>query len=306
MITTVCVNPSFDRTVTVDQLEVGGTNRILSSRTDLGGKGINVAVVLHSLGIPVKCFCIAGRTGRTDVEAFLKQKEIPHYLIDTDGAVRTNLKVVSLACQGVTEINEPGPVVDPVSLHILWGTLGVDDLDQDFLVLTGSLPPGCPKDYYAQLINGSPGLSVLDASGEALRQGVKAEPFLVKPNVAELEQLLGRKLPTLADIRSGAEEVREMGAWKVLVSMGAEGALMVTDQQTLFAPGLRVEVKSTVGAGDAMLAGLLAAYDRGLSDLEALRHAVAAGTASVMTEGTQLIERDNYERLLADVVIQEL
>jgi 1-phosphofructokinase family hexose kinase len=168
----------------------------------------------------------------------------------------------------------------------------------DFIILTGSLPPGCPQDTYARLMRVLPVPCVLDAYGEALRVSLSASPFLVKPNLQELQEQAGRKLESLGEIRTAALDLIKEGARNVLVSMGGRGALLVNPSGALFSPGLRVPVSSTVGAGDAMTAGFVAGFAETGSFREALRCGTAAGAASVMTDGTQLIRREDYDALL--------
>ena len=306
MITTLCLNPSFDKTVEVDAMTVGGLHRVRRLRTDPGGKGSNVAAVLVRLGAQTRCLGLAGENGAAQYEAMLDQIGVPHGFLHMPGQVRTNLKIVSLDGAEVTEINEPGPEVNIKLLDSLIRLARDNCRGDDFIILTGSLPPGCSHDTYARVMRALPVPCVLDASGETLRQSLKATPFLVKPNLQELSDQAGRPLKTREEIREAAHRMIAAGARNVLVSMGAGGALLVNPAGALFSPGLRVPVSSTVGAGDAMTAGFVAGFVETGSFREAMRRGMAAGAASVMTDGTQLIRREDYDALLGKVEIQEV
>ena len=176
-----------------------------------------------------------------------------------------------------------------------------------YVVLTGSLPPECPPEYYRDLMLSLPErLFVLDVSGAALMAGLAARPFLVKPNRSELQAAMNRPLPTMADVHQAALELLEMGAQNVLVSLGGEGALWVSERSAMFTPAIPVRVQSTVGAGDAMVGGVMAGLEKTGDVHRALAYGAAAGCASVMTEGTQLIRPDDFAALLPQVQIQDV
>jgi len=175
------------------------------------------------------------------------------------------------------------------------------------VVITGSLPPGCPAGTYRELIRALRGTRcILDVGGPELVLGVEAKPFLVKPNHHELAAALRTELHTMADIRRGAQSLVDAGAEHVVVSMGRDGALYVGAEGAFYAPEIPVEVHSTVGAGDALVGGLLYGLTKFGSMREAFRCGVAAGTASVMTEGTQLVRPEDFHRLLGQVHIEDL
>lgn len=179
--------------------------------------------------------------------------------------------------------------------------------EHDLVVFTGSLPPGCPDSTYRDMMMRLPGNPcVLDVGGDALNLGAEAHPFLIKPNLSELQKTLGLELRTLRSIRDAALIFIHKGVTHVVVSMGAMGAMYVSGEHTLYAPALRVDAKSTVGAGDAMIGGLLKGYEEEGDMAKAFRYGVAAGAASVMTEGTQLIRPDDFAALLKQVRVQEV
>lgn len=307
MITTICLNPALDKTVTVDSLIPGQVNRIRTSRTDVGGKGVNVAVVCRRLGLDAQVIGCAGVDGYGKICSAMNAERVEYAFHTVEGAVRVNTKVVALDGSGVTELNEPGPTLTAEDLDVFFDLAIEKTRSSDYVVITGSLPPGCPTHTYRELIEAlAPVPCILDVSGEALNLGVNAKPFLIKPNHHELAATLGRELFSLEDIRSAAQTFVDRGVRHVVVSLGKDGALYVGEEGCFYAPEIPVEVHSTVGAGDALVGGLLYGLVSYGSMREGFRAGAAAGTASVMTEGTQLIVPSDFMHLLKQVRIQEL
>lgn len=307
MITTVCMNPAFDRTVTVDALMPGRVNRIRDARTDMGGKGVNVAVVARRLGLEARCVGCMGQEGAERFAAMMDKEGLPHSFLTIPGTLRTNTKVVSLDGSGVTELNEPGAALAADTLEQFFRLAEEAAGHSSMAVVTGSLPPGCPEGTYRALIRRMGVPCILDVGGRELLLGAEAGPLLVKPNIHELEAALGERLSTRAEVVRGARKLLDLGAQNALISMGGDGAVMVTPEGAWYAPPVPVEVKSTVGAGDAMVGGVLAGLSEKPGDMRhALRWGAAAGAASVMTEGTQLIRPEDVAPLLERVQIQEV
>ena len=308
MITTICLNPCFDKTVSVERLMPGQVNRIRDARVDLGGKGINVAVVARRLGLEVQALGIMGENGAAELTSLMDREGLKHEFMAVPGHVRTNMKVLSLDGQGVTELNEPGTPLTGDQLKRFTDMAVERTADSDMIVLTGSLPPGCPEGTYRDLMSALDGKKcILDTEGRELELAAKgAHPFLIKPNLREMEATLGIELRTMRAIRDAALLFVRLGVQHSVVSMGAMGAMYIAADKTLFAPALRVETKSTVGAGDAMIGGMLLGYEIEKDMAKAFRYGIAAGAASVMTEGTQLIVRSDFETLLDQVKIQEV
>lgn len=307
MITTICLNPALDRTVTVEALVPGQVNRILSSRTDVGGKGINVAVVCRRLGLDVQVVGCAGADGVAKLRAAVEREGVGHSFLTVEGAVRLNTKVVALDGSGVTELNEPGPALSAETLDLFFDLAIEKTRNSDFVVITGSLPPGCPPDVYRSLIEMlSPVPCILDVSGAALIEGMKAKPFMIKPNHHELSETIGRELHSLDDIKKAAKCIANEGVQHIIVSLGKDGMLYVGREGCFYVPEIPVEVRSTVGAGDSLVGGIVYGLLGKGGIREALRSGAAAGTASVMTEGTQLIIPNDFKCLLPRVQIQEL
>ncbi len=308
MITTICLNPCFDKTVEMDQLRLGHVNRAHSVRRDPGGKGINVAVVARRLGLDVKCIGVMGEEGSTELSEMLNREDLQHTFMKIPGRIRTNLKVCLKNEKGVTEINEPGAGMSGESLKAFFDLAREETKDSDIVVITGSLPPGCPRGTYRDLMLALEGKKcILDSEGPELELGAKhAHPFLIKPNLHEMEVTMGLELRTMRSIRDAGLLFIRLGVEHAVISMGAMGAMYVDQDRTFFAPALRVETRSTVGAGDAMIGGMLLGYEREGDMGKAFRYGMAAGAASVMTEGTQLIVRSDFERLLEQVRVQEV
>ena len=295
MVIAFCLNPSFDKTVTVEKLTPGALNRVLSVREDAGGKGVNVAAGLKRLGAAHLLLVCAGTANGERFGGLLEREGVARRLFPVEGAVRTNLKVISRTDGTVTEINEPGARVPENTVAALTAAaaeaLRAAPEGRRWAVLTGSLPPGMPEDTYARIIREmrSEGIRcLLDADGAALRLGLEAQPAVVKPNLSELEGLCGRRLSGLREIACAARErlLTEETEFAV-VTLGAEGALLIRREGVWFAPPLPVKAASPIGAGDAMAAGLTAALDAGDSVEAAFLNGIACATAAVGSEGTQ-------------------
>lgn len=307
MITTVCMNPSFDKTAAIKQLTLGDVNRLHDVRVDIGGKGINVAVVLERLGMPVRC---VGCLGEDNAESFLRmirKENVTFDYLSVPGEVRTNLKLLDESQKTITEFNEPGVSLNEDQLEQFLKLLANQSADSDYVVLSGRLPAGCAKNTYQRCMQAVSGKKcVLDTAGESLLHGIKEKPFLIKPNLPEIESIMKKELRTLRALRDAALFMIEYGAQNVVISMGKYGAMFVNSQTTLFAPALMVEARSTVGAGDAMIGGIMAGLTQQVPMSEAFRWGVAAGAASVMTDGTQLVRKADFDTLLPKVTVQEV
>ena len=309
MITSISLNPSIDRTLTVEDFTVGGLNRVLSRNDTAAGKGINVALTVSALGLDSECIGIMYRDSASLFEKRLMLNSTAYDFVWCEGSARTNIKVFDRAAGVVTELNESGSGVEEATLTAMTDMVIRHAEDSDFLILSGSVPPGCPADYYRTLISAVDGLGcrcVLDADGDRLKCGLEASPFMIKPNHYELEMMAGRKLTTLKDIRNATFKYLDMGVEVVAVSLGADGAMITNGGETLFAPKMNIDVKSTVGAGDAMVAGLVAGF-MGDNELEdSFRMGVACATARCMTEGNRIMDRTVYRALLDMVTIERI
>ena len=285
-IVTVTLNAAIDRTLTVPNFLLGQRHRASAGLTLAGGKGINVARALKRLGVPVVATGLAGgRTGTRIIEE-LTGEAILNDFVRIAGESRTSTAVVDPTSGSYTEINEWGPHVEPDELEMLLDKLRYLSSGADFVVLAGSLPRGVEPDFYAEVIRELTKrqvLTVLDAEGEPLRLGLEAEPFLVSPNQREAEALVGQEFYERQDFALALEHIAELGARNVLITN--EGGCYArlregrkTRRYRAVAP--QIEVVSSVGSGDVLLAAFIAAQAEGRPLEDALRGAVAAGAAS--------------------------
>ncbi len=285
---TVTVNPSLDRTLRLDALWPGGLHRVRQARADAAGKGINVARACTRLGEPaVALGILAGNAGRALAD-ILRRDGVTGEFEWVDGETRTNLKLVEPDGR-TTEINEQGPTVPEAAQRRLQERLETWLPKVKAVVVAGSLPPGVPPSFYGELVSQAReagAFVILDADGEALRAGLRHQPDLVKPNREEAERLLGRGLGSARDAVEVARTIRAEGAARVLVSLGAAGCAFSGPDKEGWIDALRVShLESTTGAGDTLVAGLVAGWLRGLSLPEAARLGVAAASSAVGREG---------------------
>ena len=309
MITSVSLNPSIDRTLTVEGFTPGGLNRVVAKSDVAAGKGINVALTVSGLGLDSECVGFMYRDGGALFEKRLMLNSTPYDFIWCEGSVRTNIKVFDRSAGVVTELNESGMTVNEEDLKKMVDLVVRHAEDSDYLILSGSMPPGCPQDYYRTLIHAVEGLGcrcVLDADGERLRYGLEAKPFMIKPNRFELETMTGKTMNSIADIRDAALRYVDMGVQIVAVSLGAEGAVITDGKKTLFAPRVNIEVKGTVGAGDAMVAGLVAGFMADYELEETFRMGVACASTRCITEGYKTVDKTLYRAFLDMVKVERV
>ena len=309
MITAVSLNPSIDRTLTVESFTPGGLNRIVARRDNAAGKGINVALTVAGLGLDAECLGFMYRDSAPLFEKRLMLNSTAYEFIWCEGCVRTNIKVFDRAAGVVTELNESGHPIEEDKLDQMVELVVRHAENSDYLILSVSTPPGCPQDFYRTLIGAVDGLGcrcVLDADGDRLKYGLEGRPFMIKPNRFELETMTGSKLQSIADIKKAALKYIDLGVEVVAVSLGAEGALITNGDETLYAPRMNIEVKGTVGAGDAMVAGLAAGFMADSSLENTFRNGVACASARCMTEGYKGIDRTVYKAFLDIVKIERV
>jgi 1-phosphofructokinase len=287
-VVTVTLNPAIDQTLQIPGFHLGEVNRVESSRVDAGGKGINVASVLADLGVPVTAAGFLGEENPALFESHFRQKMIADRFIRIPGATRTGIKIVDAEAGETTDINFPGLTPDSGQVKRLIEAVRQCAAPGCWFVLSGSLPPGLSPDLYSRLmaeIRSQGGRVVLDTSGEPLRQAIPHSPEIVKPNLSELEELAGHALQTPQAVVAAAASLVRKGVALAVVSMGAQGAIFVSREAAVLARPPKVEVKSTVGAGDAMVAGLVYAQLQGLGLEATARLATALGAYSVTRFG---------------------
>ena len=309
MIYTVTLNPAIDKTVVIENFSTGTVNRVCSVREDAGGKGINVSKCLKKLGAQTQAVVIlAGTTGKR-LSGMLEELQIHALRLNVDGENRTNLKIIDPVNGRNTDINEPGPKIDGQILEDLKVKLGKSVGKGDVVVLSGSLPAGVDKGLYAEWIRyfRSHDASVLlDADGEPLRRAIGALPYMIKPNGEELADLVGKPQLTREEMLEEGKRLHAMGIPEVVISLGGEGALFINEDGCFHAEALKVPVKSTVGAGDSMVAAIVYGKKKKLSREEKIRLAMAMGAASVMQSGSQPPEAEQVWELAKQVHIEKL
>lgn len=310
MIKTVTMNPAVDKTVEIADFRIGAVNRITSVRLDAGGKGINVSKTIMALqGSSMATGILAGKNGAY-IKDYLDKSLVDNDFIFVKGETRTNLKVVDIINKTNTDINEPGSLnVKEEDLSILEKKIFEDMGSEDILVLSGSVPSTVPagiyKDWTERAVKS--GIRVLlDADRELLREGLKSRPYMVKPNISELENLLGRKLSSMDEIVEAGESLLAKGVELVVISLGEKGAVFLTKGVSIHAEGLKVELKSTVGAGDAMVAALAYALSRGYTLEKAAALSVAAAAAKVASPGSSPPELEAIKALEGRVRLNHL
>ena len=295
MIVTLTLNPSVDRTVEVETLARGEVMRALGVRVDPGGKGINVARALAAHNLPTRAVVTVGGAEGEHLVTLLRDTGIEIVPVRIQGAIRSNITVVE-PDGTTTKFNEPGAQLSADELAAVFAAVKTAVDSAEWLVASGSLPPGTPATVYADLMRslaGSGTSVAVDTSGPALEAVLAAEPTLVKPNRDELAEVTGRQLRTIGDVVEAAQQLRELGAGAVLASLGADGAVLVDADGAVHGRTPAVPQLSSVGAGDAMLAGFLAGGGKGA---DALAEALAWGAAAVLQPGSGMPSPDEIDR----------
>jgi 1-phosphofructokinase len=304
-VVTVTANPAIDHTIWVPGFRAGEVNRVAREQLNPGGKGVNVAAFLAEFGVSVHATGFLGRPNAGLFEAFLDGAGISHDFVCVAGTTRTGIKIADELAGATTDINFPGFEVGPDDLAALERKVAEAAADR-WVVLAGSLPAGAPNDAYrrlAELVHERGGKVALDTSGPALREALAAAPDLVKPNREELEELSGRALGDRDALVKAAEELT--GVETVVVSLGADGALFARDGEVAFATPPPVRVASTVGAGDAMVAGTIAGTLRGL-ELPRLAALATAFSADAISRIGPHLDASAVEETARAVDVQSL
>jgi 1-phosphofructokinase family hexose kinase len=310
-VVTVTLNPAIDQTLSIPGFAAGRVNRVAASRLHAGGKGINVACFLADLGLPVAVTGFLGFENQTLFERCFEGRHIADRFVSVDGFTRVGLKIVDERTGETTDINLPGLTPTRDELTDLFERIAELAGPGGWFVLGGSVPDGIPAGVYAEMIasiHALGGRVVLDASGAPLREAMAgaATPEILKPNVEELAELVGRPLATPVDVRAAAEFLLERGVRLVVVSMGADGALFIDRDRALLARPPKVAVQSTVGAGDAMVGGIVYAKIHGLPLPDLARFATASGAYAVTRIGPGIADREAHRKLIERVEVESL
>jgi 1-phosphofructokinase family hexose kinase len=312
VILTVTLNAAIDRTVAVPNFRLGRRHRAVESRTVAGGKGINVARALTLLGRPaIASGFVGGPTGARVLEQ-LKDESVLTDFIGIAAETRINLAVIDPTSGEQTEINERGPAVSPEEVKRLFDRIGYLAAGARLCVLAGSVPPGAGDDLYARLVAdlGRRGIPVvLDAEGEAMLEGLRAGASMVTPNEREAEELVGQEFADNADLSQGLLELVRLGASEAAITRpdGCVAAVGENASRRLLEVHTEpLDPVSTVGSGDAFLAGYVAARYDGRSPEDCLAYGVACGAESTQHFGAGTVDRNQVERLLGEVSVHDL
>jgi len=291
MITTLTLNPTIDTTLYVNDLIPDDSNRVVRVEKHPGGKALNVSRILHALGKRVTTITLLGGHPGAEVEDLLREEGLYPFTIRLNGDTRTNINITREGTYVQTRLCQTGPEVltgEYTSLLSMVEQLGDN---ADIFVVSGSLPPGIKPDAYQEIIGllkkANPQLKIiLDADKEPLRRGLESKPFMIKPNIHEAERLLDREIISLDDQVQALKDMRALGAEVVVMSRGHDGVIGFDGRDVVEVKPLAVDVKSTVGAGDALVAGICYALEEGQAFAETLELGVLVSAAKVTTSGT--------------------
>jgi len=299
-IITITFNPAIDKSTTVPALMPEKKLRCTNPVYEPGGGGINVARAIKKLGgKPTAIYMAGGYTGKAFTQ-LLNKEGIDSILAEIKENTRENLIVLETSTNQQYRFGMPGPSI----LEQEWQqclALIENIKDADFIVVSGALPPGIPVSVYSEIASIAGRINaklIVDTSGEALREAVQAGLYLIKPNLAELSSLVGKEDLNIERVDEAAREV--IKKWKcevVVVSMGAAGAMLVSGNTAMHIMPPAVKVKSTVGAGDSMVAGIVLSLALNKSIEEAAQYGVACGTAATMNPGTELCRKEDADYL---------
>lgn len=294
MIYTLTLNPAVDRELTVPEIAYDSVLRAAHSQVDFGGKGFNVSRLLKNLGADSTAVGFLGGKAGEILQEGLQSLGIGAEFVWVPGETRTNVCIVSQSGGHYIKVNEKGPTIAADRQQALLEKIAALACPGDWWVLAGSLPPGMPDTFYAQVIealNRGGAKALLDTIGEPLRLGCQAKPFLVKPNKEEAQALTGLPVENAVEAAQAAAQIRKMGAENVVISMGKAGALLQTGTATWRIHSPTIVEKNPIGAGDSMIGGMIWALTRGLLLQEALSWGVASGAATASLRGTEVGSR---------------
>lgn len=307
MILTVCMSPCTDVTIELDSLNVGKTNVIKSRTTSLGGKALNVAIGVKRLGGDVYTTGLMYNENGYLFENALDKEGVPFTFVWNKGRARENLKFIDNRSM-LTEVNDVGTEVAKEKTEEVLGLVRMLSARSGVTVLSGGLPRGLDASYYGKLAasvhKGT--MKIVDAVGQRMFSALNQEVDLVKPNLEELENAIGKAVESKEDMLKACYELLDRGAKVVLLSLGKEGAVITDGRNNFYCKSLNVAVNSTVGAGDGMVAATALKLEQGADLREILRSGVAAGTATVMSVGQTSFTKEKYNEVLSNLVVREI
>ncbi|WP_445436085.1 1-phosphofructokinase [Candidatus Borreliella tachyglossi] len=300
MIYTLTLNPAIDYKIVVDGFQKGCLNHALSSNFLAGGKGINVSSVLKNFETEsIACGFLGGFTGDY-IKCSLDLRGIKNEFIKIAEHTRINIKMMSDGEE--TEINGNSPAILESDFKYLIKIF--KNIDKGILIMSGSIPTSLGANAYNEIAkNLSSNVQlIIDTSGIALQKAIELKPFLIKPNIYELEELLGIKLSSRQDVAKGGYSLIERGVQNIIVSMGGDGAVFISDKETYIASVPKINSVSTIGAGDSVVAGFVHAHQNGNSFYDSFKFGIASGTATALKG--QLCSIDDVKEILDKINIQ--
>ncbi len=306
MILTVCMSPSVDVTIELDQLNIGKVNIVKNKTLSFTGKALNVAIGVARLGGEAYATGFMYNENGAMFERALDKEGVPFAFVWNSGRVRENYKCIDKKSM-LTEINDIGGQVAPEKLAELMHIIRNFSSRSDVTVISGGLPRGVDTSYYREIFRtvDPHSLRIADTEGAKLFAALEAGIDLVKPNLEELQETLGREFKDKDDMLSGCRELLDRGAKIVLLSLGKDGAVITNGTKNYFCKSINVAVNSTVGAGDGMVAAAATMLQKGADLPDILRAGVAAGTATVTTFDTISFTKAKYEEILASLNVTE-
>ena len=307
MILTVCMSPCTDVTIELDSLNIGRTNVVKSKTLTFGGKALNVAVGVKRLGGDVYTTGLMYNDNGYMFENALDKEGVPFSFVWNKGRARENYKFIDSRSM-LTEVNDVGAEVSKEKLEEVLDSVKTLSARSAVTVLSGGLPRDVSPEYYGRLADAVSGnsMKILDAAGQRMFSALHRGVDLVKPNLEELENTLGRKIMDKEDMLSACHELLDRGAKRVLLSLGKQGAVITDGVEAYYCKSINVAVNSTVGAGDAMVAAAAIGLEQGASLADILKSGVAAGTARVMTNGSTSFLKERYTEVLASLYVTQI
>lgn len=309
MITVLSLSPAVDKIYIIENFEAGGLFRVGNVIKSAGGKGINVARVIATLGEKVSTLGFkAGKTG-TWLESELEKCGVSTSFIEVVGESRTNNNIIDRLRGTETEVLEIGPFINEEAVTEFLKTFNETLKNTDILVCSGGLPEGIPCDFYRTLIEiaATHGIKViLDTSNRILEEGLKAKPYLVKPNLRELSMLVGRELKDINDIINASRYIISQGVEVVVASLGGEGGLLVTKDTVIKAVVPCVDVINTIGSGDSSVAGIAVGLSRNESLENMLRLGMACAVSNTQHREIGFVLKEEVENYIKEIIIEEI
>jgi 6-phosphofructokinase 2 len=303
-IITLTLNPALDKSISVPQMVPEKKLKCSDAKVEPGGGGINVSRAIHKLGGSTEAVYLSGGFTGKQFETLMAAEGIVSIVLPMKGDTRENFVVLDQSSNQQYRFGMQGPEVSEAEWQQALNHIKKQD-ELAYIVASGSLPPGVPVDFFGRLAviaREKKAKLIVDTSGEALQHAVKEGLFLIKPNLGELSNLYGKEKLGKTEILNAARSIITSGGCEVMaVSMGKEGAMLITIDQKFEVKPPDVTIHSTVGAGDSMVGGMVLALSKGWPLEDVLRYGVAAGTAATLNSGTELCKKEDTERLFAEM-----